>query len=158
MRKPLPAAAMYVALALSGNAIAAPNIESTCSGAESESCAASPAQASETGNDRNVVTQDASASWESFRPDEAVALGRLDQSVSHMSADGVGHAIDNDDVARDNIASGGPALHPSTPDPAAALPTAFAAPRIVLDAAPSLTGGWLNTGQYALSFALTGRN
>ncbi|WP_429255146.1 hypothetical protein [Paraburkholderia sp. GAS334] len=66
--------------------------------------------------------------------------------------------IGNDDDARDNIENGLPALHPPIPDTATTLSTAFAPPRVVSDAAASLTGGWLSTGQYALTFVLTGRN
>jgi hypothetical protein len=163
MRKPLQAATMFMALALSGNAIADPDIESSGtrpsgSGANFESDQASSPQTSKTGHDGGVVTPDAHALQDSFRPTEAVARGRLDRSVSHVGAAGDGRTISSDDDARDNIENGRPALHPATPDTATPLSTLFVTPRVVSDAAPGLTGSWLSTGQYALTFVLTGRN
>ncbi|AUT59518.1 hypothetical protein C2L65_07835 [Paraburkholderia terrae] len=159
MRKPLQTSAMLMALVLSGNAVAHPNIESCCireSGSGENP--ASSSRAIVTGDDRNVETQDAALPGDSFRPTERVAPGRLDKSVGKVSTAPEGLAISNRDDGRGDIETGRPALHPATPDTVTSLPTAFAAPHVVLDGTPVLTGSWLSNGQYVLTFGLNARN
>ncbi|WP_248555952.1 hypothetical protein [Paraburkholderia terrae] len=159
MRKPLQTSAMLMVLVVSGSAVAHPNIESCCireSGSGENPASSSRAIA--TGDDRNVETQDAALPGDSFRPTERVAPGRLDKSVGKVSTAPEGLTISNRDDGRGDIETGRPALHPSTPDTAPSLPTAFAAPHIVLDGTPMLTGGWQSNGQYVLTFGLNARN
>ena len=159
MRKPLQTSAMLMALALGGNAVAHPNIERCCirepgSGEDS----ASSSRTIATGDDTNVETRDAALPGDSFRPAERVAPGRLDKSVTNVSAAPERLAISNSGDGRGDIENGRPALHPATPDTATSLPTAFAAPHVVLDGTPMLTGSWLSNGQYVLTFGLNARN
>ncbi|MGF6759500.1 hypothetical protein [Paraburkholderia sp. GAS42] len=141
MRKPLQVAAAIMALGLSGNATADPNIDRT-----------------DARRYDSRVTPDAKAPQESFSPAGAVALGRLDESVSRVSAADGERTTDNSDDTRESANSSRSALHPPTPDSASPLSDTFAAPRVVSDAAASLSGRWLTTGQYAISFFLSTRN
>jgi hypothetical protein len=163
MRKPLQTSAVLMALALSGNAVAHPNIESCCiresgSGENLESYPASSSRAMATGDDRNAETRDAALAGDSFRPTERVAPDRLDKSVSKVSAAPERRTISSSDDGRGDIENGRPALHPATPDTVTSLPTAFAAPHVILDGTPMLTGSWLSNGQYVLTFGLNARN
>ena len=152
MRKPLQTGAMLMALALGGNAAAHPDIASCCfresdSGESWQSHAASVSRPMATGDDRSVAVPDVSLPEDSFRPIERVAPGRLDKSVSYVSTVREG-------VTKSNVDDGRPALHPSTPDTAATLPATMGAPRVVLDGTAMLTGSWLSSGQYVLTFVL----
>jgi len=157
MRKPLQTGAMLVALALGRNALAHPNIENAPFGENYDNYAARSYAAIATVDDRNEAGADTSLPQDSFRPIEQVAPARLERSVSYVSATGDIRATSKVDETG-NIEDGRRALHPSTPDTATQLTNGAAALHVVFDGTAILTGGWLSSGQYVLTFNLNARN
>ncbi|WP_205802564.1 hypothetical protein [Burkholderia sp. Ac-20365] len=154
---PLQTGAMLVALALGGNALAHPNIENAPFGENYDNYAASSYAAIATVDDRKEAGVDTALSQDSFRPTEQVAPARLERSVSYVSATGDMRATSKADETG-NLEDGRRALHPSTPDTAAQLTNGAAALHVVFDGTAILTGGWLSSGQYVLTFNLNARN
>jgi hypothetical protein len=134
-------------MAFGGNASAHPDMGSVCN---RPLCAEGSAD--------NVAAREVLLPQDSFGPTEAVAPGRLDQSVSKVGADGEQHATGNRDDSANHFDSSRPAFHAPTPDTASPIATALSAPHVVLDGTAALTGGWLSNGQYALTFVLNARN
>lgn len=157
MRKPLHTGAMLVALALSRNAVAHPVFENAGFGENYDRYAARSYTENATSNDANLASPDTSLSDDSFRPTEQVAAARLEKSVSYVSTTGDIRTISKVDETG-NIEDGRRALHPSTPDTATQLTNGAAAVHVVFDGTAILTGGWLSSGQYVLTFNLNARN